>query len=151
MSEQDEVNGLFEEPTSAEGAGITDAQHGINALGKTFVGARPPMWGLEHEQAWHRAAALAFALGASAKDVAIQLDKSQPAVQNLLRQDWFQEKVTALMAEFGGRKISQFFQAELFNSLVTLVEIRDDTAKPSAVRVACARDILDRRLRLEAD
>jgi hypothetical protein len=179
LSEQDEANSLFEEPTegagqleptpstegagsnkgaSTEGAGqwahgplgqdpITDAQHGINALGKTFVGARPPMWDLEHEQVWHRAAALAFASGASAKCVATQLGKSQPAVLNLLRQDWFQEKVTAILAEFREeRDIMRLLVAEQARSLVTMIEVRDDPTKPCAVRVACAKDILDRTL-----
>jgi hypothetical protein len=118
----------------------------VEAAGSAFVGAKAPMWRLEHEQPWHRFAAFAFALGATAKDVARRLSKSEPAVQNLLRQPWFQKKVTEIMAEYGAKDIAQMFKAEQFNSLMTLVEIRDDPKSPKASRVVCARDILDRAL-----
>ena len=118
----------------------------VSAVGSAFEGARAPMWELKHEQPWHRMAAFAFGLGASAKDVARRLGKSEPAVQNLLRQPWFQNKVTAIMAEYGAKDIAIMFKAEQFNSLMTLVEIRDDEKAPKASRVVCARDILDRAL-----
>jgi hypothetical protein len=105
-----------------------------------------PIWTLEKEQAWHRLAAFAFALGATAKDVAKQLDRSEPAVQNLLRQPWFQENVTALMKEYGSRDIMELLRAEQVNSLCTLIEIRDNPKASSNARVLCARDILDRTL-----
>jgi hypothetical protein len=118
----------------------------VSAVGSSFEGARAPMWELKHERPWHRMAAFAFGLGATARDVARNLCKSEPAVQNLLRQPWFQNKVTAIMAEYGAKDIAQLFKAEQFNSLMTLVEIRDDPKAPKASRVVCARDILDRAL-----
>ena len=60
------------------------------------MGVKDPMWDLEKEQPWHRSAAFAFALGMGAKAVAQKLDRSEPAVQNLLRQKWFQAEVTKL-------------------------------------------------------
>jgi hypothetical protein len=111
-----------------------------------FWNKKEPMWELDSEQPWHKFAGFAFALGATARDVARQLGKSEPAVQNLLRQKWFQEKVTAIMAEYGARDVMDMFRAEQFNSLVTLVEMRDNPKVPAAARVACARDILDRAL-----
>lgn len=104
------------------------------------------MWTLEHEQPWHRAAAFAFALGASMKDVADKLGRSQPAVQNLLRQTWFQTRVSALMAEYGAKDIIELFRAEQINSLCTLVQLRDDPEVAASSRILCARDILDRAL-----
>src|SRR4029077_483972 len=105
-----------------------------------------PMWELPKEQPWHRAAALAFALGATCRDVARQLERSEPAVQNLLRQKWFQKHVTTMMAEYGARDVMELFKAEQFNSLTTLIELRDNPKVPSSSRIACARDILDRAL-----
>ena len=61
---------------------------------RTSCNTKEPMWDLTREHAWHKAAAFAFALGASYKDVARQLGRSEPAVQNLARQKWFQKQVT---------------------------------------------------------
>lgn len=86
-----------------------------------------------------------FAAGAvTAKEVASAFDVSVPTVHNLLRQQWFQERVTQLMAEHGGRDVMTLFKAEGFNSLVTLVEIRDEPKSGAAVRRASCIDILDR-------
>jgi hypothetical protein len=111
-----------------------------------FWGKKDPIWELDKEEPWHRMAAFAFGLGATCRDVARKLGKSEPAVQNLLRHKWFQEKVTAIMAEYGARDVMELFRAEQFNSLVTLVEMRDNPKIPSSTRVTCARDILDRAL-----
>jgi hypothetical protein len=115
-------------------------------LDPTLRGTKPPLWDLERESPWHRAAAFCFALGASAREVARRLGKSEPAVQNLLRQPWFQGEVTAIMAEYGHRDVATLFAAEQYNSLATLVEIRDNPKVPAAARIASARDILDRAL-----
>lgn len=115
-------------------------------LDDKFMGVKEPMWDLDKEQPWHRMAAFAFALGATAKDVAHRLGRSEPAVQNLLRQKWFQKEVTQIMAEYGARDVMDMFRAEQFNSLVTLVEMRDNVRVPAAARITCARDILDRAL-----
>jgi hypothetical protein len=112
-----------------------------------FVGTKPPMWELNSEQAWHKVAAVIFASGKSAKEVARLLDRSEPAVQNLTRQKWFQAQVTEMIVELGGsRDIMKLVQGEQFNSLNTLVEMRDNPRVPAAVRTSCARDILDRGL-----
>lgn len=88
-----------------------------------------------------------FAAGAvTQKEVAEAFGVSLPTVANLLRQQWFQERVTQLMQERGGRDVMELFRAEQFNSLLTIIEIRDDTKVSSNVRAVCARDILDRTL-----
>ena len=112
----------------------------------TFYKTTEPVWNLPKEQAWHRLAAFAFALGATCKDVAKQLDRSELAVQNLLRQPWFQKNVTALMAEYGSKDIMELLRAEQINSLCTIIEIRDDPKASKNTRALCAKDILDRTL-----
>lgn len=110
-------------------------------------GNKPPAYEIVEEKPWHYAAALMFARGeVTAKEVAQAFGVSPPTVRNLLRQPWFHERVTQLMVEHGGRDIIQLFKAEGYNSLVTLVEIRDDPKMPPAVRSSNARDILDRAL-----
>jgi hypothetical protein len=125
---------------------MSEPEHQQIILDDKFMGTKEPMWYLPKEQPWHRAAAFAFALGATCKDVARRLEKSEPAVQNLLRQKWFQKDVTSIMAEYGARDVMELFRAEQFNSLTTLIELRDNPKVPSSSRIACARDILDRAL-----
>lgn len=108
-------------------------------------GTPAPKFILEEERPWHRAAALMFAAGAvTEKEVAEAFGVSMPTIRNLIRQEWFQARVTQLMAEHGGRDIMTLFKAEAFNSLITLTELRDSAKAPSAVRRAAAVDILDR-------
>jgi hypothetical protein len=111
-------------------------------------GTRPPQWDLEVEQPWHRIAAYLFATGCtSCKQVAeIIGDINEKTVRNLLRQKWFQERVTKLLAENGGKDIMALLRAEQFNSLVVMIDIRDDAKNPPVVRAGICRDILDRTL-----
>jgi hypothetical protein len=92
-------------------------------------------------------AAYLFASGyTSTKDVAAACEVSSPTVLNLLRQDWFQERVTKLMAENGGKDIMAMLRSEQFNSMVVMVEMRDDKNTPPPVRAGICKDILDRTL-----
>jgi hypothetical protein len=50
------------------------------------------------------------------------------------------------MEGYGHRDLAALFQAEQFNSLTTLTELRDNPKVPASARIACARDILDRAL-----
>ncbi len=111
-------------------------------------GTRPPQWDVLTEQPWHRIAAYFFATGCtSCKQVAELLgDVNEKTVRNLLRQKWFQERVTKLLAENGGKDIMALLRAEQFNSLVVMIELRDDTKTPHPVRAGICRDILDRTL-----
>lgn len=91
--------------------------------------------------------ALMFAAGAvTQKEVAEAFGVSLPTVSNLLRQQWFQERVTQLMQARGGRDVMELFKAEQYNSFLTIIEIRDNEKISPAVRKACAADILDRAL-----
>lgn len=111
----------------------------------SLYGRSAPMWNLQKEEPWHTQAAYLFAAGnLSAKDVAEVMEKDERTCRNLLRQDWFQRKVTEIIADYGGRDVMELFRAEAFNSLVTLVEIRDDPKQSAAVRSSNAKDILDR-------
>lgn len=112
-------------------------------LGATLLGARPPTRVIEVEQAWHRVAAHLIASGYTQAEVARTLDKAGPTLSNLMRQPWFQAHVTELMHR-NGRDIMEAFRAEAFNSMVTLVEVRDNTDAKNADRIRSAVEILDR-------
>ena len=115
-------------------------------LDDKFMGVKEPMWDLPKEQPWHRKAAWALAQGHSLKEVAHLLDRSEPAVQNLMRQRWFQAEVNTIMAECGGRDVMALIRAEAFDSVNTLRDLRDSPKVPAAVRATCAKDILDRAM-----
>jgi hypothetical protein len=110
-------------------------------------GTRPPTWDVDVEQPWHRIAAHLFSTGAtSCKQVAELIgDVNEKTVRNLLRQPWFQERVTRMLAE-GGKDFMTLLRAEQYNSLIVMLDLRDDTKSPPIVRANICRDILDRTL-----
>ena len=73
-------------------------------------------------------------------------DINERTVRNLLKQKWFQERVTKLLAENGGKDIMALLRAEQFNSLIVMIDIRDDAKMPPVVRKDICKDILDRTL-----
>lgn len=110
-------------------------------------GSKQPAFILSEEKPWHRLAAYLFASGYnSMKDVASACEVTEPTVRNLLRQAWFQERVTKLLADNGGRDIMALLRSEQFNSLVVMIEMRDDKNTPPPVRAGVCKDILDRTL-----
>lgn len=115
--------------------------------GPRLYGSCKPTLELQYEQLWHRQAAYLFATGHySVREVATAMDKSESTVHNLLRNGWFQDLVTTLMAKHGGKDIMAMFKAEQVNCLATLIEMRDNIKTPPAVRKAICTDILDRTL-----
>ena len=129
---------------AGEAKGLAPSLH--EASGVRLSGLPKPLWELQKEQPWHRAAAFMYALGASGVQIARELGKTPQAVSNLTHQALFQEKVTAILAENVGRDVMELFKAERINSLLALVAIRDDEKAPTAARVQAARDILDRAI-----
>ena len=112
-----------------------------------FHGARLPAFDLNEEKPWHRVAAYLFASGYNTlKDVAEACDVSQPTVRNLLRQPWFQERVNRLLAANGGKDVLALLRSEQINSMVVMVEMRDNVNTPPPVRAGICKDILDRTL-----
>jgi hypothetical protein len=119
-------------------------------LDDRLMGAKEPMWELPKEQMWHRQAAWMFGqvTGVSIKTVAQLLGKSEPAVQNLCRQPWFQQEVAAILEAKGGKDggVLELLRAEQMNSAHKLVELRDNPRVPAAIQKSCAVEILDRTL-----
>lgn len=110
------------------------------------MGSKDPAWDLNREQPWHRMAAHFFSVGDTAAGVARKVDRSQPAVHNLLRQPWFQKFVTQLMAERGDKDISRLFRAEDLNNYSTMVEMRDNPNTRAELKFKITQDMLDRSM-----
>ena len=62
----------------------------------------------------------------------------------IIRQPWFQSGVVRLLNEAGKDVIESRLEAECLPSLETLVDIRDSETAPATVRLAAARDLMDR-------
>lgn len=100
---------------------------------------------LKHEKPWHRYALHLFARAKmNCKDIAECLQVSVSSVQTLIKQPWFQEQYNALVSQRADSIYEQLLDGEDVNSLLTLVELRDNPNTKSATRAACAFDILDR-------
>jgi hypothetical protein len=82
----------------------------------------------------------------SSHEVAQACNVDVRTIRNLLRNDWFQERVTQLMAANGGRDIMSMFRAEQFRTLSVLLDLRDSKSTPAPVKYNVCRDILDRTL-----
>lgn len=98
----------------------------------------------EVEKPHHRVAAYMFAQGMNSKEIAAALDYTPNAVRDWLKIKWFQTNVTKLLHDNGGKDILELFKAEQFNSLATLLELRDSDKVSATVRANVAMNILDR-------
>ncbi len=100
---------------------------------------------IQHEKPWHRYALhLAARAKMSTTEIATALQVSADQVRLLFKQPWFQEQYNALVSSRADSFYDQLLEGEDVNSLLTLVEIRDDTRQKGATRAQCAFDILDR-------
>jgi hypothetical protein len=112
-----------------------------------LFGRKPVLYELQEERPWHRIAAYFFATGATTiKQVADACEVNKDTMRNLLRQPWFQERVTKLLAENGGKDILSLLRSEQINCLIVMTQLRDDKNTPAAVKAGICRDILDRTL-----
>lgn len=99
---------------------------------------------IQEEQPYHRHAAYLFAMGGDTREVADALGVTTHSVRSWLREGWFQERVSLIMKEHGGKDLTQLFINEGFSTLSTMLELRDNVKTPPAVRRGICSDILDR-------
>lgn len=132
---------LREQPNlTVLGNELASAEYGVG-----FHNTPAPAHDLQKEQAWHRFALyLAAKARMSPTEIATALQKSPGAVRNLFKQSWFQTKYDALVNSAAQTMYETMLEGEDTNSLLTLIELRDDPNVKSATRAAVAFDILDR-------
>lgn len=95
------------------------------------------------EQPWHRIAATMLANGMTQKAVAEALDRTPASISQLMQNPWFCESVAREMAK-NGRSVQDLVVAEAFQSLATLIDIRNDLSTPASVRARVSDSLLDR-------
>lgn len=139
------------QPTMAVQLEATAVPEGVFTLDLSVPCEAPPLhndrvpnYENEVEKPHHRVAAYMFAKGMTAKEIATAIDYTPGAVRNWLKLKWFQKIVTQLLHDSGGKDIIELFKAEQFNSLCTLLELRDNEKISATVRANVAMNILDR-------
>jgi len=97
------------------------------------------------EKPWHRFALnMAARAKMSSEDIAKTLGCDKRIVQALFRQDWFKHRYEELVGRSAGTLYEVLLDGEDVNSLMTIIELRDNPKIAPNIRLACARDILDR-------
>ena len=110
---------------------------------------RDPNLQIQHEKPEHRLFLWMKAQGASNREIARESGYTESWISQLFRQPWAQAKLVEMLRESGKGVLEQtlaIIQSEAINSVQTLVEIRDDTDAPKAVRRACSVDLIEQFL-----
>lgn len=101
---------------------------------------------IKHEKVEHRIMLFLKAQGKSNREVAEFLGYSDAQVSQIVRQPWFLEGLRELLDVIGGDLVQAMLKGAATDSVITLIDLRDDVKAPAAVRKACASDLLDRYL-----
>lgn len=115
-------------------------------LEQEYLGGKLPAHIYYEQQPWHRTLATLLAMGKSRKECAALLERSEPTINELVRQPWFRTMLKELTDAAGKDLIKTFLEGEIIPSLEVLRTIRDDTSQKGPTRVAAANSILDRGL-----
>lgn len=123
-----------------------DQTRGVDLLHSFGVGlTTKPTETRQTEKPWMRHAAHYLATGKyTMRQVAALCGVTYEALRAVSRNAWFNETVNALIAEHGGDDLLERWRAEWEASLVTAVEIRDEPKNGASVRLAAAKEIMDR-------
>lgn len=103
------------------------------------------MQDVQSEKPWHRLAIMLAAQGCTVTEIAGKLERSIAWVSLLLRQPWARERLTNEINSQGRDELETLIKgasAEAFRQIKSLSEV----AESEAVRLAAAREILDRHL-----
>lgn len=114
----------------------------VDALHKDRI----PSHGITSEKPEHRLMLFMKVQGMSNREIATKLGFSTVHVSQVTRQPWFRLRLVDELKRAGRESLVELFKTEGENSFQTLVEIRDNTEAPAAVRKSAADSILDRIL-----
>lgn len=103
-----------------------------------------PQYVLKREKLQHRAVIMLKARALSNREVAEALGMTAVAVGYIVNQPWAQEQVLAEIEQAGRDEVQTLLQGAASDSVIRLINERDnDKAKPSE-RIAAANSLLDR-------
>lgn len=95
------------------------------------------------EKPWHRILVSLLARGMTQGACATLLGKSGAHVTLVTKRPWFQAQLTEALRA-AGKSIITIAESESFNSLQTLIDLRDNEKVPASARITCAKEIIER-------
>lgn len=121
----------------------TDAEFGG---GKPLFNAKDPNLAILHEKPEHRALLWMKAQGASNREISSVSGYTEPWLSQLFRQPWAQAMLVEILREGGADEVRGLIKSAAADSVLTLINIRDEPKAPYAVRRACAVDLVEQFL-----
>lgn len=100
----------------------------------------------KREQIEHRIMLMLKAQGLSNREIAKQTNYSAVAVNDILRQPWARTRLLEMIHEKGEEPVAALLRGAAADSIITLMEIRDNENAPAAARRSAADSLLDRFL-----
>lgn len=127
-----------------EGAGYTSPLKVLDAPVRDLHNAREAKRPIERERFVHRMVAYLTLQGLTQKEIADKVSLAPATISNIQRQPWFRELVNHEIALFGRDAAQEILRGAAVDSVLTLIELRDDKNTPASVRRQSASEILDR-------
>lgn len=124
----------------------TEAQVGYEMSEDRLHNDRTPNLGVVREQPVHRVMILLKAQGLSNTEIAKKLGCTGPWVSQVLRQPWARQRLLDELNQAGRPVIQSLLAGEAVNSIMTLIEVRDNASAKPSERAGAANSLLDRYL-----
>jgi len=120
---------------------------GVNPVPKNgFFNPREPNLAILHEKPEHRLLMWMKAQGASNREIAQQAGYTDAWISQLMRQPWAQKTLVEMMTEAGMDITQQLLKSACPDSVLKLIDLRDDPKTPPAVVRASCVDLIQQYL-----
>jgi hypothetical protein len=116
----------------------------VAASPTAFFNQKDPNLACLHEKPEHRMMMMMKIRGVSNRELAVATGYTEAWVSQLMRQPWARRFMAETLHEAGSDGVSEMLKGAALDSVLTLIELRDDAASPKAVRRQSAVDLLDR-------
>lgn len=119
---------------------------GTNVFDEPLHGGAEPRVELKSETPHHRAMVYLYLQGMSQREIATRLGFTPVHVSTVLRQPWAREMMAKVLKEEGRSNLATMLSAAAEDSVITVLELRDNPKVPASVRLQAAVNLLDRVL-----
>lgn len=111
--------------------------------GHAFFNSKEPNLAIQHEKPEHRMLLWMKCQGASNREISQQSGYTEAWLSQLFRQPWAQARLVQMMTDAGQDVVHTLLETAAPDSVLKLIEVRDDPKTPkSVVRAACV-DLLE--------